>query len=54
MMKASVPLIKAGADPIGVSKTGEWETLHKMLVDPKSQRGKTDIGRSFTNGMLPK
>ena len=54
MMKASVPLIKAGADPIGVSKTGEWETLQKMLIDAEFQKGKTDIGKSFTNAMLPK
>jgi NitT/TauT family transport system substrate-binding protein len=54
MMKASVPLITAGADPIGVSKAGEWETLQNMLVDAEFQKGKTDIGKSFTNAMLPK
>jgi ABC-type nitrate/sulfonate/bicarbonate transport system substrate-binding protein len=54
MMKASVPLIRAGADPIGVSKAGEWETLQNMLVDAEFQKGKTDIDKSFTNAMLPK
>jgi NitT/TauT family transport system substrate-binding protein len=54
MMKASVPLIKAGPDPIGVSKKSEWESLQNMLVDAEFQKGKVDVSKAFTNDELPK
>jgi NitT/TauT family transport system substrate-binding protein len=54
MMKASIPLIKAGADPIGVSKQSEWETLQKMLIDAEFQKTRVDVAKAYTNDELPK
>jgi ABC-type nitrate/sulfonate/bicarbonate transport system substrate-binding protein len=53
MMKASIPLIKAGAGSIGVSDQRDWETLQNMLIDAGFQKGKTDIAKAFTNTALP-
>jgi len=53
MMKASVPLIKSGKDPIGVSQPSEWETLQKMLIDADFQKTKVDVSKAFTNAVLP-
>jgi NitT/TauT family transport system substrate-binding protein len=54
MMKASIPLIKAGPDAIGVSKQSEWESLQKMLIDAEFQKTKVDVSKAFTNDALPK
>ena len=54
MMKASIPLIKAGADAIGVSKQSEWETLQKMLIDAEFQKTRIDVAKGYTNDELPK
>ena len=54
MMKASIPLIKAGKDAIGVSKQSEWESLQNMLVDADFQKTKVDVGKAFTNEALSK
>jgi ABC-type nitrate/sulfonate/bicarbonate transport system substrate-binding protein len=53
MMQASVPLIKAGNAPIGVSKEADWEALQAMLIDAKFQNAKIDVGKAFTNADLP-
>jgi NitT/TauT family transport system substrate-binding protein len=53
MMKASIALIKSGSDPIGVSKSAEWEQLQKMLVNAEFQKTKVDVGKAFTNAELP-
>ncbi|MGP0089454.1 MAG: ABC transporter substrate-binding protein [Xanthobacteraceae bacterium] len=53
MMRASVPLIKAGKDAIGVSQPSEWEALQAMLVDAGFQKTKVDISKAFTNAELP-
>jgi NitT/TauT family transport system substrate-binding protein len=53
MMRASIPLIKAGKDAIGVSQPSEWEGLQAMLVDAGFQKTKVDISKAFTNAELP-
>ena len=54
MMKASVPLIKAGPGAIiGASRLSDWEELQKMLIDAKFQKGKVDVSKAFTNAELP-
>jgi ABC-type nitrate/sulfonate/bicarbonate transport system substrate-binding protein len=54
MMKASIPLIKAGNDAIGVSKESEWESIQNMLVEAGLQKTGVDISKAFTNEALPK
>ncbi len=53
MMKASIPLIKAGGDAIGVSKLSDWEDLQKMLIEADFQKAKVDVSKAFTNAALP-
>jgi NitT/TauT family transport system substrate-binding protein len=54
MMRASIPLLKAGSDPIGVSKQADWEALQAMLIDAGFQKNKVDVSMAFTNDELPK
>jgi NitT/TauT family transport system substrate-binding protein len=54
MMKASIPLIKAGSDPIGVSRQADWEDLQTKLIDAGFQKTKVDVSSAFTNEELPK
>jgi NitT/TauT family transport system substrate-binding protein len=54
MMRASIPLLKAGSDPIGVSKQADWEALQAMLIDAGFQKNKVDVSTAFTNDELPK
>jgi NitT/TauT family transport system substrate-binding protein len=54
MMKASIPLIKAGSDPIGVSRQADWEDLQTKLIEAGFQKSKVDVGAAFTNDELPK
>ena len=53
MMRASIPLIKAGGDAIGVSRPSEWEGLQAMLVEAGFQKAKVDVTQAFTNAELP-
>jgi NitT/TauT family transport system substrate-binding protein len=53
MMRASIPLIKAGKDATGVSKQSEWEGLQAMLVEAGFQKAKVDVSKAFTNAELP-
>jgi NitT/TauT family transport system substrate-binding protein len=53
MMRASIPLIKAGKDATGVSKQSEWEGLQTMLVEAGFQKTKVDVSKAFTNAELP-
>jgi NitT/TauT family transport system substrate-binding protein len=53
MMKASVALIKPDQDPIGASKTAEWEALQKMLINAEFQKTQVDVSKAFTNAELP-
>lgn len=53
MMKASIPLIQAGAAPIGVSKQADWEDIQTMLVDAGFQKSRVDVNQAFTNQELP-
>jgi NitT/TauT family transport system substrate-binding protein len=54
MMKASIPLIKAGGSAIGASRLTDWEELQKMLIDAEFQKTKVDVSKAFTNDELPK
>src|ERR1700687_4432272 len=47
MMRASIPLLKAGSDPIGVSKQADWEALQAMLIDAGFQKTKVDVSTAF-------
>jgi len=53
MMKASIVLIKAGKDAIGVSKQSEWEGIQKMLIDAAFQKTAVDVSKAYTNVNLP-
>jgi NitT/TauT family transport system substrate-binding protein len=53
MMRASIPLIKAGKDATGVSKQSEWEGLQTLLVEAGFQKTKVDVSKAFTNAVLP-
>jgi hypothetical protein len=50
---ASVALIQPDQDPIGASKTAEWEALQKMLVNAEFQKANVDVSKAFTNAELP-
>jgi len=54
MMKASIPLISAGGEPVGLSKKSDWDELQKMLVDAGFQKSEIDTGKAFTNELLSK
>lgn len=54
MMKASVPLIKTGPEPVGASKKTNWDELQKMLVEAGFQKSEIDTSKAFTNDLLPK
>jgi ABC-type nitrate/sulfonate/bicarbonate transport system substrate-binding protein len=54
MMKASIPLIKAGSAPIGVSSRVDWEDLQKMLLEAGFQKTGVEVSKAFTNDDLPK
>jgi NitT/TauT family transport system substrate-binding protein len=53
MMRASIPLIKAGKDATGVSKESEWEGLQTLLVEAGFQKAKVEVSKAFTNTELP-
>jgi NitT/TauT family transport system substrate-binding protein len=53
MMRASIPLIKAGKDATGVSKESEWEGLQTLLVEAGFQKAKVEVSKAFTNAELP-
>jgi NitT/TauT family transport system substrate-binding protein len=54
MMKASIPLIKAGSAQIGVSQRADWEDLQKMLLEAGFQKTGVEVSKAFTNDDLPK
>jgi NitT/TauT family transport system substrate-binding protein len=54
MMKASIPLVKAGSGPIGFSTEADWENMQAMLIEAGFQKSKVDVGKAFTNDELPK
>jgi NitT/TauT family transport system substrate-binding protein len=54
MMKASIPLIKTGPEPVGASKKADWDELQKMLVEAGFQKSEIDTSKAFTNDLLPK
>jgi uncharacterized protein Smg (DUF494 family) len=53
-MKASIPLISAGGEPVGLSKKSDWDELQKMLIDAGFQKSEIDTGKAFTNELLSK
>jgi NitT/TauT family transport system substrate-binding protein len=53
MMRASIPLIKAGKDATGVSKEADWEGLQTLLVEAGFQKTKVEVSKAFTNAELP-
>jgi NitT/TauT family transport system substrate-binding protein len=54
MMKASIPLVKAGSGPIGFSTVPDWESMQTMLIEAGFQKSKVDVSKAFTNDELPK
>jgi len=48
MMKASLPLLKPDAQPVGWMEAANWSATQKLLVDAGFQKMPVDIDKAFT------
>jgi NitT/TauT family transport system substrate-binding protein len=48
MMKASLPLLKPDAQPVGWMEAANWSATQKLLVDAGFQKTPVDIDKAFT------
>jgi ABC-type nitrate/sulfonate/bicarbonate transport system substrate-binding protein len=52
MMKASLPLLKPDAKPVGWMDAANWSAAQKLLVDAGFQKTPVDVSKAFTVDFL--
>jgi ABC-type nitrate/sulfonate/bicarbonate transport system substrate-binding protein len=52
MMKASLPLLKPDAKPVGWMDAANWSAAQKLLVDAGFQKSPVDVSKAFTVDFL--